>query len=62
MVLDGTKTRHVTLHTRKKIKCKRKVGEGIVSIITKPEYKMYRICFFKRQRLVDNSSVPFGYK
>jgi len=62
MVLERTKMRHVTLHTEKKIKRKRKAGGGIVSIITEPEDKMYRISFFKRRCLADNSSVPFGYK
>jgi len=62
MVLERTKMRHVTVHTEKKIKRKWKTGGGIVSIITEPEYMMYRISFFKRRRLADNSSVPFGYK
>jgi len=62
MVFDGTKMPHVTVHTEKKIKCKRKAGGGIVSIITEPEDKMYSISFFKRRRLGDNSSVPFVYK
>ena len=54
MVLEGTKMRHVTVYTEKKIKRKRKAGGGIVSIITEPEDKMYRISFFKRRRLGDN--------
>jgi len=62
MVLDGTKMRHVTVHTEKKIKRKWKAGGGIISIITEPEDKMYRMSFFKRRRLGDNSSVPCGYK
>ena len=51
----------VMVHTEKKIKRKRKL-EGCVSIITEPEDKMYRISFFKRRRLADNTSLPFGYK
>ena len=51
----------VTVHNAKKIKRKRK-GGGVVSIITEPEDKIYRISFFKRRRLGDNTSVPFGYK
>jgi hypothetical protein len=51
----------VTVHTDKKIKRKRK-GEGTVAIITEPEDKLYRISFFKRRRLPNNSSVPIGYK
>jgi len=45
---------HVTVHREKKINRKRKAGGGIVSIITEPEDKMYRISFFKRRRLGDN--------
>src|SRR5215510_5728197 len=51
----------VMVHTEKKIKRKRKL-EGCVSIITEPEDKKYRISFFKRRRLADNTSLPFGYK
>ena len=35
---------------------------GTVAIVTETETKMYRISFFKRRRLGDNTSVPFGYK
>jgi len=51
----------VMVHTEKKIKCKKK-GGGTVTIVTEPDNKRYRISFFKRRRLADNSSVPFGYK
>jgi len=51
----------VTVHTEKNIKRKR-YGGGTEAIITEPEDKMYRISFFKRPRLGDNSSVPLGYK
>jgi len=51
----------VTVHTEKKIK-RKKNGGGTVAIVTEPEDKMYRISFFKRRRLGDNSSVPFMYK
>jgi len=51
----------VMVHTEKKIKWKRR-GGGTVDIVTEPEDKTYRISFFKRRRLADNSSVPFGYK
>ena len=50
------------VHTEKKIKRKRKVRGGLVSIVTEPEDKIYRISFFKRRRLDDHTSVPFGYK
>jgi len=62
MILDGTKMGHVTVITEKKTKRKRKAGGSIVSIITEPEYKMFKISFFKRRSLGDNSSFPFGYK
>ena len=62
MVLEKTETRHVILHTERKIKRKRKPGEGIVSIITELEDKLCSISFFKRRGLADNTSVPFGYK
>ena len=53
----------INVHTEKKIKRKRKVaGGGLVSIVTEPEDKIYRISFFKRRRLDDHTSVPFGYK
>ena len=52
----------VTVHTEHKIKRKRKSGGGIVSIAAEPEGKMYRISFFKRRRLSNETSVPFEYK
>ena len=53
----------VTVHTEHKIKRKRKNGgEGIVSIVTETEDKIYRISFFKPRRLSDETSVPFGDK
>ena len=57
----GREPNVLNVHTEKKIKRKRKVG-GTVAIITELEDKRYRISFFKRQRLHDNTSVPFGYK
>ena len=47
-------------HTEKKIKRKSKVG-GLVSKVTETEDKIYKISFFKRRRLDDHTSVPFGY-
>jgi len=53
----------VNVHTERKIKRKRMGGGGgIVAIVTEPEDKIYRISFFKRRRLGDNTSVPLGYK
>jgi len=43
-----------------KIKRKKRAG-GTVALVTEPEYKRYRISFFKRRRMHDNSSVNFGY-
>jgi hypothetical protein len=51
----------VTVHTEKKIKRKRDGNGGNIHIVTKPKFKMYRVCFTKRRRLADNSSVSFGY-
>jgi hypothetical protein len=34
---------------------------GRIDIISEPEDKMYRVSYFKRRRLVDNTSIPFGY-
>jgi len=61
MTLETGVESTVTVHTEKKIKRKRK-GGGTVAFVTEPEGKMYRNSFFKRRRLTDNSSVPFGYK
>jgi hypothetical protein len=58
-ILGGTESDRVTVHIEHKIKRKR--AGGRMDIITEPEDKMYRIWFFKRRRLADNSSVPFGY-
>jgi hypothetical protein len=59
MVLKGGPRDVVTVHTDKKIKRKSKCGG--VNIVTETEDKLYRVSFFKRRRLSDNS-VPFGYK
>jgi len=50
----------VKVHTEHKIKRKRSAG-GTVDIVTEPEFKRYRISFFKIRRMHDNSSVPLGY-
>ena len=62
MILRGVggETDTVTVHTERKIKRKRGNG-GRVQIVTEPEYKTYRVSFFKRRRLHDNTSVPIGY-
>jgi hypothetical protein len=59
MVLGGNDSDRVAVHTEHKIKSKR--AGGLMDIITEPGDKMYRISFFKRRRLADNTSVPFGY-
>jgi len=51
----------VNLHKGKKIQSKRK-GSWTVPIVTEPEDKIYRISFFKRRRLGENTSAQFGYK
>jgi len=60
-IFHGTWEPTVMVHTEKKIKRNRN-GGGTVAIVTDSEDKMYRISFFKRRRLGENSSVPFGYK
>jgi hypothetical protein len=50
----------MTVHTDKKIKRKRE-KDGRVQILSGAENKIYRVSFFKRRRLHDNNSVPFGY-
>ena len=62
MILKGVggETDTVTVHTERKIKRKRGNG-GRVQIVTDPEDNTYRASFFKRRRLHDNTSVPFGY-
>ena len=46
MILKGSGTNIVTVHTDRNIKRKR--ADGRVSIVTEPEDKMYRTSFFKR--------------
>jgi len=62
MILKGTETDTVTVHTARKIKRKRGIdGDGRVQIVIGPEDKIYRVLFLKRRLLQDNTSVPFGY-
>jgi len=49
----------VNIHTERKIKRKSE-GCGNLSIVTEPEDKLYRISFFKRRRLGDNSQSRLG--
>jgi len=52
----------INVHNQNKIKRKMKgVGEQIL-LSPNPKIKIYRISFFKRRRLGDNTSVPFAYK
>ena len=60
-IILGTGEPTVTVHTEKNIKRKRNGGRT-VAIVTEPEYNMYRISFFKRGLLGDNTSVAFGNK
>jgi hypothetical protein len=60
MIPNGGPDDSVTVQTDKKIKRKNR-GAG-VAIVTEPEDKICRVCFQKRRRLNDNTSVPFGYK
>ena len=62
MILNGRTTPDdvVTVHTDTKIKRKRE-KDGRVQILSEAEDKIYSVSFFKRRRLHDNNSVPFGY-
>jgi hypothetical protein len=59
MILRGDKTDRVTVHTERNIKRKR--AGGRIDIVTEDEDKMYRLSFFKRRRLADNTTVPVVY-
>jgi hypothetical protein len=59
IILRGAETDRLIVHTEDKIMRKR--AGGRIDIITEPEDKMYRVSFFKKRRLADNTSVPFGY-
>ena len=61
MILGTGREPTVMVHTERKIKRKR-MGGGTVSIVNESEDKLYKISFFKRWRLADNTSVPFRYK
>jgi len=50
----------VDVHTERKIK-RKSIADGTVAIVTEPKDKRYRISF-KRRRMHDHTSVPFGYK
>ena len=60
MILNQEPSHTVTVHTEHKIKRKRNLQEAIVSIITEPEDKTYKVSLFKRRRLLDNTSVPLN--
>ena len=62
MIMRGTETDTVTVHTARKIKRKRcRDGVGRIRIVTEPEDKTYRVSFLRRRRLHDKTSLPFGY-
>jgi len=61
MILRGTETDTVTVHTAHKIKRKRcRDCDGRIRIVSEPEDKTYRLSFLKRRRLHDNTAVPVG--
>jgi len=60
LILNGRSNSTFTVRTDKNQK---KRGDGAcVSIVTEPEDKTYRVRFFKRRRIDDNTSVRVGYK
>ena len=59
LILRGTETDTVTVHTAHKIKRKRcRDDDGRIRIVTEPEDKTYKVSFLKRSRLHENNSVP----
>ena len=58
MILNGEE-HIVVVHSDKKIKRKRTFGGP--SVVSEPEDKRYTITFFKRRRLHNNDSLPFGF-
>jgi hypothetical protein len=59
----------VTVYTERKIKRKTRkcdgtglLGTDSVAVVSKPESKVYQVSFFKRKRIDNLTSVPFGYK
>ena len=62
MTLGRDEKKTITVHTERKIKRKMgKDGDVRLNIISEPEDKTYRVSFFNRRHLDNNSSVPFGY-
>ena len=61
MILSKKDDEAIIVRTENKIK--RKTIDGGVHLISEPERedKTYRVCFLKRRRLNDNTSLPFGY-
>jgi hypothetical protein len=58
-ILQCDVSEKVKVHREKQIKRNR--ADERIDIITEAEDKMYRVSFFKRRRLSDNTSLPFGY-
>jgi hypothetical protein len=59
MILRADESDKVMVHTENKTKPRR--AGGWIDTITEPKDKMYRVFFFKRRLLADNTSVRFGY-
>jgi hypothetical protein len=58
----------ITVRTERKIKRKKRTGDGsgssgagVTTIVSEAEEKIYRVSFYKRRRLDNFDSVPFGY-
>jgi hypothetical protein len=59
LILKEEPSHTMTVQSEHKIKRKRKLRD-IVSIITEHKDNKYRVSFFKRRRLLEYISVPFG--
>jgi len=58
MILNRDPNQTMTVHTERKIK---KKADVCVRIVAEPADKIYKVCFLKRRRLGDNTTLPFGY-
>jgi len=59
MILNRDANETIKVHRERK-KLKEKKVKGGVQIVTEPEDKIYRVCFLKRRKMNDNSSVYSG--
>jgi hypothetical protein len=68
MILGTDASDVITVRTERKIKRKKRKGDGsgpsiggVAIILSEPEEKIYRVSFHKRRHLDNFDSVHFGY-